>query len=138
MPHRSATPLALLLLLLLAPLPAAAFGSCPDTPPLLSDATIGFAGDSDDLSPAERDAVRQLAREAMQRKVAQICLYGSGEARGNAFSRSLATERAEAVAFELQMAGVPRERIEVVPSSAADSVLSGLGGDAKVDILFAP
>ena len=119
--------------------PALAAGACPDQAPLLADAQVRFEAESDEVRPAQRETLQKLARDAVSRQVRLICVYGSIGRREGDPTHRLALDRAEAVAFELRMAGVPPDLIDVVPAAEPDSLLSGFGGEGRrVDILLDP
>lgn len=104
-----------------------------------SGTKIGFAAGSIDLSPAAREAIRQMAA-TLHSGAAQVRIVGYARARGDggdsveAFGLSI--DRANAVAAELMAAGVPPQSVKVeavvADAGAASQRNRGKGPEAVV------
>ncbi|PWR23249.1 OmpA family protein [Zavarzinia compransoris] len=104
-----------------------------------SGTKIGFAAGSIDLSPAAREAIRQMAA-SLHSGAAQVRIVGYARATGDAGDKveafGLSIDRANAVAAELMAAGVPPQAVKVeavvADAAAASQRNRGKGPEAVV------
>ena len=128
-------PASLLALALIAVVPFAAEAACPDSPPLISDATVRFNPGSAALPQTELQELRDIAGRARMRSGGSVCVYGSS-GKSDGMTGGIAMERAEAVADELRRGGVPSFQIEVIPFTESDGLLGAMSSGDRVEVVL--
>lgn len=87
----------------------------PQQPPV----AIAFAADSAELAAGERERLRRLVPQLLQAPNLKLCVIAQADGQGDdAYNRSLAERRAQAVSRALADAGLPSHVITVEVGAA--------------------
>lgn len=111
--------------------------------PQATPMVIQFDADSHELRPLERQRIQGLGERVRGDPSGKVCVLGHPDILGDAdYNSKLARLRAEAVAKEIENAGVDRENLIVeVPDTAFSGLsvfesISALDSDRRVEVIL--